>query len=319
MRPRISTPPASAAGNGTKAGVTQLIKTAVLSQLRRYPAHIAQSLDMRVRAAAREIAGDGPQISAIPEEARLAATWLGHATVLMRVGNTTILTDPVLSGRIGPKLAGRTVGVPRRHAAPPPLLPDKPLDIVLISHAHFDHLDRPTLKRLVNPQTVVITAKGTRRLIPRGFARVIELDWHESVDVKRVSFTAYRPRHWGARAVWDRHRGYNSYVMETKRERVLFGGDTAFTDAFDGMTAKLAIFGIGAYEPWEHAHATPEQVWRMFSAMQAGHLLPMHHSTFALGDEGPDEPMQRLIAAAGGEADRVVGRRVGEVWVAPES
>src|SRR5262249_19212834 len=146
---------------GRRTSVAQLIKSALVSQLKRYPAHIAESLDLRVAAAAAELVGDGPRVAHIPEEARLAATWLGHATVLLRVGNTTILTDPVLSGRIGPRLAGRTVGVSRRAGAPAPTLPQKPLDVVLVSHAHYDHLDRPTLRRLVNPQTVVVTAKGT--------------------------------------------------------------------------------------------------------------------------------------------------------------
>jgi hypothetical protein len=106
---------------------------------------------------------------------------------------------------------------------------------------------------------------------------------------------------------------------------VLFAGDTAHTDAFEHLDGvDLAIFGIGAYEPWIHAHATPEQAWSMFTslgrrasrgrAVGGGHLLPVHHATFPLGNEHPDEPMQRLLAAAGDQAHRVVGRRAGDLW-----
>lgn len=288
------------------------------------------------------VSGRACRMKMLPPEGRslsmagspLAAAWLGHATVLLRLGGLTVLTDPVFSDRIGPRVAGRTVGVPRQ--APwgggdeGGAFRERP-DVILISHAHFDHLDRPTLQALAAPAAqgraaatppIVITARGTRRLIPRGFTRVIELDWHESVDHRGVLFTAYRPRHWGARTLWDRHRGFNSYLIESARpvpgtgvERVFFAGDTALTHAFDGMEAALAIFGIGAYEPWIHAHANPEQVWAMFSAMRARWLMPIHHSTFQLGDEHPDEPLARLLRAAGPEAGRIVGRSPGEVFV----
>ncbi|MGE0303113.1 MAG: MBL fold metallo-hydrolase [Phycisphaerales bacterium] len=294
------------------------------SSLRRYPAHIAQSMSRRARRVARSLLGMPRPIEALPADARLAAMWLGHASTLVRIGGArgvTILTDPVFSERIGMRVGRRVVGVQR--LVPAPLLGDQPVDVVLISHAHFDHLDRPTLATLAGPGTVVITSRGTRGLIPqplrsaasRGFARIIELDWHESVDVKGVTFTAYKPRHWGARTIIDQHRGYNAYVIETKRERVLFAGDTAFTHAFDGIAADLAIFGIGAYEPWEHAHATPEQVWAMFQAMRAKRLLPMHHSTFQLGDDKPGESMDRLLAAAGKEWEMVLHAPPGRAFV----
>ncbi len=248
----------------------------------------------------------------MPQEP-LAASWLGHATALVRVGDLTVLTDPVLSGRIGPRLVGRTMGVSRLMGAPTGAPP--PIDVIVISHAHFDHLDRPTLRKLVSPRTTVITARNTGRLIPGGFADVIEVDWGQSVTHRGVEFAAIRPEHWGARAAWDRHRGYNAYLMQTTRQRVLFAGDTAATDAFKELDPSLAIFGIGAYSPWEHMHATPEQVWEMFSGSGAKWLMPIHHSTFELSDEHVDEPLQRLLAAAGQEETRVVARTPGDVWV----
>lgn len=245
----------------------------------------------------------------------MAAMWIGHATVLLRVGGLTVLTDPVLSQRIGPKVGKLVVGIERLRPLPfhPSLMPM--VDVVLISHAHFDHLDRPTLRRLVDPRTVVVTSRGTRRLVPPGFGNVIELDWEECASVRGVEFAAIRPRHWGARALWDHHRGCNSYLIAGAGRRVLFGGDTAMTAAFDDVGgADVAVFGIGAYEPWERAHATPEQVWRMFQAAGAQRLLPVHHSTFPMGDEARDEPMRRLLAAAGNDAHRVLAHEPGEVW-----
>lgn len=322
-------------------------------QIRRYPAQLLASLRRGGKGASRRDArgakggeaGEGAGIGeAVLPDADIGARWLGHATVMIEmpgsapprgrgaggadVGRSVvrIITDPVLSERVGPRVARRTIGVARRDGAP--RVDAAGVDIVLVSHAHYDHLDRPSLKALAGPGRVVVTARGTRGLIPRGFARVIELDWHESVDVCGVTITAYRPKHWGARTVWDRHRGYNSYLIESARlpgagtgagggggsgaaaravARVFFAGDTAYTRAFDGIEATLAIFGIGAYEPWIHAHANPEQVWAMFRAMRADYLMPIHHETFPLGDERPGEPMARLVAAAGDGVGRIVG------------
>lgn len=288
--------------------------SATRSGLRRYPRHLAQSL-----ASKRPIASTPATPFAWPRmpQEPLAASWLGHASALLRVGDVTILTDPVLSGRIGPRVAGRTVGVSRLMPSPLGLPP--PVDVILISHAHFDHLDRPTLRKLISKRTTVITARHTGRLIPAGFGDVIEVDWGQDIAHRGVTFTAIQPQHWGARTAWDRHRGYNAYVIQTARQRVLFAGDTAATSAFRGLDPDLAIFGIGAYSPWHHMHATPEEVWDMFTASGGRWLMPVHHSTFELSDERIDEPMVRLLSAAGVHEPRVIARTAGDVWVARPS
>jgi len=247
----------------------------------------------------------------------LVASWLGHATTLMRLGDKWILTDPVFSGRIGVRIGARTFGVPRLlPAVDPALLP--PLDLILISHAHFDHLDRPSLACLASQHTQVITATNTSRLIPGGFGSVTELPWDESLQVGPLTIRAMRPNHWGARTAWDRHRGFNSYVLETKDRRVLYAGDTAFTENFADVCGKqgvdLTLFGIGAYNPWIRAHANPEQVWEMHNAAGGNFLLPIHHSTFKLSDEPLDEPMQRLEAAAAHDRARIVAPGLGALW-----
>ncbi len=244
----------------------------------------------------------------------IVACWLGHCTVLLRLGNLNILTDPVFSRRIGVKIGKRTVGLTRLSAPPLHVKHLPPIDLILISHPHFDHLDKPTLQRLRSPSTMVVTSKNSRRLIPAGFADVIEVGWHQSVILERLRIETIRPRHWGARTAWDRHRGYNSYVLKWEKQKVLFAGDTAMTDAFDRLSGiDLAIFGIGSYEPWEQAHATPEQVWVMFNGCKGKRLLPVHHSTFELGDEPIGEPLERLEAVAGQAKRRIVEAKVGEI------
>lgn len=253
--------------------------------------------------------------------AAAALAWLGHCSVLLKVGGLTVLTDPVLSPKIGVRLGPVMVG-PRRLA---PALPIEDLpraDLILISHAHFDHLDKPTLRRLADQRTLVITAARTGPIIPRGFAGVRELEWGEHLSLPGeagngggLRIEAVRPRHWGARTAWDRHRGYNSYVLrplpgatgagEGEASRggsaaVLFAGDTAYTEEYARVAPiDLAIMGIGAYDPWEHAHATPEQAYAMARHARARRLLPVHHSTFALSDEPLHEPLERLHRAAG--------------------
>lgn len=318
-------------GKGGRPPLALAAKTKSL--LRRYPRILAESIKAHnesraaMRSGSPQASSDGPVRLLSPLESLLsfpshdlAAVWLGHATVLMRVGGLTILTDPVLSDRIGMALGPMTLGPQRlrRAVAAEGHLP--PIDAILVSHAHFDHLDKPTLRRLINKDTAVITARKTRRLIPRGFGEVFELDWDNWLNYRGVRFGALRPTHWGARAALDRRRGYNSYIIEEPGRgpdhRVLFAGDTALTDAFNHLEqVKLAIMGIGAYQPWEHAHATPEQAWQMFRSINAEHLLPVHHSTFPLGDEHPDEPMQRLLAAAGDQHHRIVARDPGTLWI----
>ena len=250
------------------------------------------------------------------ENYELAACWIGHATVLLRIGGTTILTDPVLSNRIGVGL-GLFTGGPRRLVAPALTAAELPkIDLILISHAHFDHLDRPTLARLPK-RTPVITAHQTRDLVTDlGFRNVTELHWGDEAELANgLRFTAREVAHWGARTFYDMHRGFNAYLIEDSRRRVLYGGDTAYFDGFrDIGKVDLAVFGIGAYNPYVAAHATPEQALAMADHVKAERILPMHHSTFRLGHEPVAEPIERLLTAAGRDEARVCVREVGGVW-----
>lgn len=300
----------------------KLAAAATRSGLRRYPRVILRSLRegvMAPSAAARPAGVD--EFRAI-YSVENAVAWLGHGSAMLRLGGNEALVDPVLSSRIGPRV-GRLVVGPER-LTPAPIHPEdlEPAEAVLITHAHFDHLDRPTLERVANRGCVAVVARGLTPLIPRGFRHVVELDWDQRIEIDTFAVRAVEPAHWGARRALDRDRGFNAYVVESDAGASLAAGDTAHTRAFDGVgPVDLAIFGIGAYDPWEHQHATPEQVWDMFVGLGGANgetggstLLPVHHSTFELSDEPLDEPMKRLLTAAGEERERVLVAAPGEVF-----
>jgi L-ascorbate metabolism protein UlaG (beta-lactamase superfamily) len=245
----------------------------------------------------------------------LAAAWLGHATILLRMDGQTILTDPVLSHRIGLGLGLMTGGPRRSIAAALSVRELPPIDLILISHAHFDHLDRPTLVKL--PKHIpIITAHHTSDLLrDLGFTDITELQWNQSKQINGLTITARAVRHWGARTFYDKHRGFNAYLLESTAHRVLYGGDSAYHELFKDLTnVDLAILGIGAYNPYLAAHSTPEQALEMADHCQAKFILPMHHGTFRLSREPQHEPMQRLLAASRTNPDRIIIREVGQQW-----
>ena len=267
------------------------------------------------RSAAEVCTGGGVDLREAADVA-YGAAWLGHAGILLRQGGTTVLVDPVLSERIGPRIGGRVIGPGRLQDAPVGVEGLPEVDAVLITHAHFDHLDRPTLEMLARRGTVVVTSRRTRRLIPRGFGSVVELHWDGVVEVGGLRVSALRPEHWGGRTAIDVVRGCNSYLIESDDRRTLTPGDTADTTEFESVGAvDLAAFGIGAYSPSEHHHATPEQVWEMFKGMPGERLLPVHHSTFEISGEHVDEPMERLLRAARGEESRLIQVAPGALWI----
>jgi len=296
--------------------------------VRQWPRVIAESLGWRPDSTPMEAAaGSLPEVDAW-QASKFGACWLGQATVLLRIGGTTVLTDPHFGQRAGITLgADRSLRIGRRRctALPGEVHQLPPIDVIALSHAHFDHWDRPSLEMLAEHgakngrSPVVVIPTGTRRLLPsamRHGARVVELDWDQQREVDDLELRAIRPNHWGARWWIDRHRGYNAYLIESTGRRLLFGGDTAHTDAFDCLSeaggVNMAVLGIGTYERWEHRHATPEQAADMATRMGARLLLPIHHSTFRDPSEPIDEPLQRLLRVW--DPGRIVCGRIGEFW-----
>lgn len=195
----------------------------------------------------------------------LFAAWLGHGTVIMKIGGVTILTDPILGDHCGLGFAGVSVGLKRFAAPALRHISDFPrIDVILLSHAHFDHFDRPTLRKFENRATTVVASVRTSDLLrPSRYRAIHELAWGERILHRGVSIRAFPVKHWGARMRRDTFRGYNGYLIETARHRVVFGGDTAYTDSFRPLKAagpvNLAILPIGAYDPWIAVHCNPEQ------------------------------------------------------------
>lgn len=246
--------------------------------------------------------------------ARLGAFWFGQATTMFRIAGRTILTDPHFGERSGVRVAGRTTGRARSTALPAGIADLPPVDIVLLSHAHMDHWEKASLEQLARSGTVAVIPRRTRRLLPRGFGGVVEIDWEDEREVEDVVIRAIRPRHWGARYMWDVHRGYNAYVLSDGARRVVFAGDTGETSAFDALAddgVDIAAMGIGNYyRPWHRVHASPEQVAGMAMRMGALRLMPIHHSTFRDPSERIDEPLERLARVW--DPARIVCARVGE-------
>lgn len=246
---------------------------------------------------------------------------LGHASLLMNYFGVRVISDPTLFPRVGLAVDSLfTVGPHRLVSAPLGPGQLQAIDVILITHAHMDHLDLPSLKAL--PKTaVVIACTGCGRLIrPLGYTDVRELAWGGSTEVHGLTVTAMGARHWGKRWPYGYDYGFNSYVLERNGVRMLLACDSASTDIFAALhenPPEIAAFSIGAYDPWIHNHANPEQVWAMFKQTGARYLVPIHWGTFKLSKEPREEPMQRLIAAAGNEADDIVLRHIGGVWTAP--
>ncbi len=258
-------------------------------------------------------------------DARVTAAWIGHATVLINFFGIKILTDPVLYPRIGIRLPGFTIG-PKRLATPALEFYELPrIDIVVLSHAHFDHLDLRTL-HCFDEKTSVITALETRDLLRCTHLRdITELRWDERKTLKTaagaINIVALPVKHWGARKQRDIYRGYNGYLLSRNERRILFGGDTALTNSFADLRKDdpidLAIMSIGAYNPWIRSHCTPEQAIEMANAAGARFIMPVHHQTFRLSFEPLREPIERFEAALKETPQRIALREIGETFILP--
>ncbi len=249
----------------------------------------------------------------------ITATWIGHATVLLNFYGTTIMTDPVFSNRVGANLGIGTLGRKRRVAPALKLDELPPIDLVLLSHAHMDHFDLPTLRRL-SPGTRVITARRTGDLLAGMALTPSELAWGEEKQLCSPTgdfrVEAFQVNHWGARWRSDTFRGYNGYIIEKAGRKIIFGGDTALCDHFRGIARKgpfeLALMPIGSYRPGRSSHCTPEESARMFRDSGSRYILPIHHKTFALGPEPVDEPIARLGKVVPNE--QIALREIGETF-----
>ena len=252
----------------------------------------------------------------------ITIAWIGHTTFLIKLEGATILTDPVFSEKIGFSLLGlSTVGL--RRFVPPALTIQElpPLDLILLSHAHMDHYDIPSLRTLPQGVPVILARDTTEFLDGLGFTRTQELDWGQTAEVGGVRIEAVPAKHWGRRYPWDRDRGYNGLLLTKHKRSILFGGDTAYTErlpaAMHGRALDVAMLPIGGYNPYIANHASPEQAWDLWREMRARYLVPMHWRTFRMSHERPFEPYERLASAGNGSARQIALHTIGETWRLP--
>ncbi|MGZ6550815.1 MAG: MBL fold metallo-hydrolase, partial [Tumebacillaceae bacterium] len=254
--------------------------------------------------------------------------WVGHSTLYINFFGLKILTDPVFSEKVGVNVAGFVVGS-KRHTAPAMRPEDVgEVDLILLSHAHLDHFDLPSLRKFASPQTQVVLPKGTSRLLKgMAYQQLHELHGKEHVELNNgVKVTAVPVRHWGARFPWNKDYHWTGYLIEHRGVKLFFAGDTAHTPTFQDLRnlgkIDVAMIPIGAYSPdsFQGSHCTPEQAWEMFYDCGAEWLIPIHWDTFVLSHEPVDEPMRRLLAAATADqkSDRIVIQDHGATFQVPQ-
>ena len=255
-------------------------------------------------------------------DGRLTLAWLGHSTVLVNFYGIWIITDPVLLPRVGIRAGFVTLG-PKRFVAPALRVRQlPPIDLILLTHAHMDHLDMGTLRKLPH-DAIVVTATSTSDLLRRlHFRQVVELGWGERRRLEhnhqRIEVEAFGVRHWGARMRRDVHRGFNGYLIERKGRRIVIAGDTARTNfSHVGRHGPVDVMAvpIGAYDPWIASHCTPEQAIAMANEARARFVVPIHHQTFRLGREPMDEPIRRFTKAI--DPARIALTEIGQTFRMP--
>jgi L-ascorbate metabolism protein UlaG (beta-lactamase superfamily) len=226
----------------------------------------------------------------------VGVTWLGHAGFFAQIGGVNIIVDPNWALWHGP--------VKRLHH--PSLWPSElpKIDLVLVTHAHFDHLHLPSLRRIARGQPIIVP-KGVGDVVKRvGFGQITELETWDKVRFRDLRITLTPARHWGARMIHDTHRGFGGFLIESPERSLFHCGDSSMFDGFKdiGQRARIdiALMPIGAYlaPSGRPVHMNPEEALDAFEMMGAKNMVPMHHNTFPLGGEPLHEPEERLLRAS---------------------
>jgi L-ascorbate metabolism protein UlaG (beta-lactamase superfamily) len=256
-----------------------------------------------------------------PPETGLRATWLGHSTVLLEIDGVRVLTDPVWGPRASPS---RLAGPKRFQPVPVPLRALPPVDVVLVSHDHYDHLDYPTVREMAKRDVPFVTSLGVgAHLEAWGVApqRITELDWWESHRLPNagLTITAAPSQHFSGRGLKDRNATlWSSLVMRSDRHAVFFSGDTGLTTEYEVIRDRLGPFDlvmleVGAFHPsWGDIHLGPENALKAHALLGGGAFLPIHWGTFSLAMHAWDEPAETLIALGAPQGVPLVMPRLGE-------
>ncbi len=226
----------------------------------------------------------------------IGITWIGHASFLIQTRGINILIDPNWA---------KWLKVIKRVKRPGIRLHDLPtIDLVLVTHAHFDHLDRGTLREVAEEQPIVVPFNVGNLVHDLGFKEVHELEYWQSYRYGPLKITMTPCHHWGARVLHDSHRGFGGYHIAAGDRSIFHCGDTAYFDGFkeigERLPIELALMPIGAYDPpsGREVHMNPEEAVKAFLEMKGQKLIPMHYGTFRLSYEPLHEPPERLMACA---------------------
>ncbi|MEO0452848.1 MAG: MBL fold metallo-hydrolase [Verrucomicrobiota bacterium] len=227
---------------------------------------------------------------------QIALTWIGHASFLLQWEKFNVLIDP--------NWANWLLVVKRLKAAGVEIHDLPNIDLVVITHAHFDHLHRRTLKQIAQGQPIVVPA-GVGDLVHNlGFETVHEMEWWDRWSFEGLNLTFVPAAHWGARQVLDRFRGFGGYVFEAGGRSLYACGDTAWFDGFkeigQNFAPEIVLMPIGAYDTpsGRNNHINPEEAVRAFQDLGSSIMVPMHYGTYRLSFEPMDEPPERLKVAA---------------------
>lgn len=237
-----------------------------------------------------------PPVFPVIQPGQFCITWIGHASFLIQTLEHNILIDPNWANWLLVVKRLRHAGMALKH------LPN--IDLVLITHAHFDHLNRKTLRAIASRQPIIVPNGVSSLVHGLGFEQVLEVDWWDTLWFDDLKITFTPAKHWGARTLLDQHRKYGGYVMEYKGRAVYHGGDSAYFDGFSEIGRRLepdiSLLPIGAYQPpsFRDNHMGPEQALDAFVELKSKVFIPMHYGTYRLSYEPMHEPPQRLMKEA---------------------
>ncbi|MGC4090939.1 MAG: MBL fold metallo-hydrolase [Polyangiaceae bacterium] len=252
-------------------------------------------------------------------ESGLRVTWLGHSTMLLEIDGQRVLTDPVWGERASPVAL---VGPKRFQPVPVTLTDLPPVDAVLVSHDHYDHLDFPTIRALARSEVPFVTSLGVGAHLESwgvDAKRITELDWWESARIGGVEFFAAPSQHFSGRGMGDRNSTlWSSWVVRGSKHSCFFSGDTGLTTEYRDIAARLGPFDVvmlevGAFHPaWGDIHLGPDNALEACTLLGAKRFLPVHWGTFNLALHAWDEPAEALVKLAPARNVELVMPRLGE-------
>ena len=231
-----------------------------------------------------------------PSDGSVRITWIGHSSFFLQFPQNSLLIDPNWARWHGPIKRQRSPGL-RLKAIPP-------VDLILVTHAHFDHLHKPSLKILQSTSGIVVPTGSADLVHKLGFSEIHEMKTWDTLHLSGLEITHTPAHHWGARYVHDTHRHYGGYLVTASGKTIFHCGDSTYFEGFSEIGKRhpidIALMPIGAYDSpsGRDVHMNPEQALRAFTDLGAKTLIPMHYGTFHLGNEAIDEPLQRLLAEA---------------------